>query len=83
MNIRKRKALKAKAIAARRAAQAPKPVVAPVVEAPAPAPVMESETPLLDAVEAEEVAEVVSEPEPVKKPTRRRKTTRKKTTKED
>jgi acetyl/propionyl-CoA carboxylase alpha subunit len=57
MNIRKRKALKAKARAARQAAQAPTPVVAPVVEAPAPAPVVESETPLLDAVEAEEVAE--------------------------
>jgi hypothetical protein len=44
---------------------------------------VESETPLLDAVEAEEVTEVAPEPEPVKKPTRRRKTTRKKTTKED
>jgi hypothetical protein len=74
MNIRKRKALKAKAIAARQGAQAPQPVAAPVVETPAPAPVVESETPLLDAVEAEEVTEVAPEPEP---------TTRKKTTKED
>ena len=83
MNIRKRKALKAKARGARQAAQAPKPVVAPVVEVPAPAPVVESETPLLDAVEAEEVAEVVPEPKPAKTPTRRRKTTHKKTAKED
>ena len=83
MNIRKRKALKANARATRQAAQAPQTVATPVIETPVPAPVVESETPLLDAVEAEEVAEVVPEPEPVKKPTRRRKTTRKKTAKED
>ncbi len=83
MNIRKRKALKAKARAARQAAQAPQPVVAPVVEAPAPAPVVESETPLLDAVEAEEVAEITAPPEPLKRASTRRRTTRKKVTKKD
>lgn len=80
MNIRKRKALKAKARAAK---QVTPPTTTPVVEAPTPAPIVESETPLLDAVEAEEVVEVAPEPEPVKKPVRRRRTTRKKTVKED
>lgn len=80
MNIRKRKALKAKARAAEQVTPLP---ATPVAKAPAPAAIVESETPLLDAVEAEEVAEVAPEPKTAKKPARRRKTTRKKTVKED
>jgi hypothetical protein len=80
MNIRKRKALKAKARAAEQVAPLP---TTPVAKTPAPAPTVESETPLLDAVEAEEVAEVAPKPKTAKEPVRRRTTTRKKTTKEN
>jgi hypothetical protein len=80
MNIRKRKALKAQARAAEQVAPLP---ITPVAKTIATAPTVESETPLLDAAEAEEVAEVAPEPKTAKKPVRRRTTTRKKTTKEN